>query len=147
MTAIRYLQISKVNVLKYLYLQRTMKLDLNCIRSFVGAKNFDVSRAFYHDLGFEEKVISANLSLFQTAEYGFYLQDYFNQVWLENTMLFLEVKDVHKEFEDLNALELTKRYPDIKILPMKKETWGDVFYIIDPAGVLLHIAQFASENA
>jgi hypothetical protein len=124
-----------------------MKLNLNSIRTFVGAKNYDVSRAFYRDLGFEEIIISATLSLFQVGPLSFYLQDYFNQVWLENCMLFLEVKDVQKEFDAVNALELNKKYPEVKVLPMKKEIWGEVFYIIDPAGVLLHVAQFASEKS
>jgi hypothetical protein len=124
-----------------------MKLNLNSIRTFVGAKNYEVSRAFYRDLGFEEIIISATLSLFQVGPLSFYLQDYFNQVWLENSMLFLEVKDVQKEFDMVNALELNKKYPEVKVLPMKKESWGDVFYIIDPAGVLLHVAQFASEKS
>jgi hypothetical protein len=124
-----------------------MKLNLNSIRTFVGAKNYEVSRAFYRDLGFEEIIISTTLSLFQVGPLSFYLQDYFNQVWLENSMLFLEVKDVQKECDAVNALELNKKYPEVKVLPMKKESWGDVFYIIDPAGVLLHVAQFASEKS
>jgi catechol 2,3-dioxygenase-like lactoylglutathione lyase family enzyme len=123
-----------------------MKFEINSIRAFVGAKDYNMSRAFYHDLGFEESVLSDTLSLFQTAQCAFYLQDYYNQVWLENTMLFLEVKDVEKALKDITALELIKKFPDIKILPLKKEPWGDVFYIIDPAGVLLHVAQFASET-
>jgi hypothetical protein len=123
-----------------------MNLDLNSIRAFVGAKNYDVSRAFYRDLGFEESVISSNLSLFQTGQFALYLQDHFNKDWVENTMLFLEVKDVKKEFEEIKSLQLTSKYADIKILPIKKESWGDVFYIIDPAGVLLHVAQFASSK-
>jgi hypothetical protein len=121
-----------------------MKLDLNSIRAFVGAKNYDVSREFYRDLGFEEIIISADLSLFQTGQFAFYLQDYFNKEWLENTMLFLEVKDVEKEFEEIKSLQLRSKYPECKILPMKKENWGNVFHIIDPAGVLLHVAQFAA---
>lgn len=122
-----------------------MKLDLNSIRPFVGSKNYAVSRAFYRDLGFEEVVLSNNLSLFQSDSFGFYLQDYFDKAWLENTMLFLEVKDVLKEFNTIKELGLTKKYPGTELRPMRKETWGDVFYIIDPAGILLHIAQFTKQ--
>jgi hypothetical protein len=122
-----------------------MTFELNSIRAFVGAKNYTVSRSFYRDLGFEEKVLSDSLSLFQAGALGFYLQDYNNKEWLENTMLFLEVKDVQKRFKDVKALELDKKYAEIKIMPIKNEDWGDVFYIIDPAGVLLHIAQFSAE--
>lgn len=123
-----------------------MKIALNFLRPFIGAKNYAVSRAFYRDMGFEETVISNNLSLFQTDKLGFYLQDYFSKEWVENTMLFLEVNDVMKVFEDIKALELNKKYSGVEIRSMKKEPWGNVFYIIDPAGILLHVAQFTTET-
>ncbi|MES1219975.1 MAG: glyoxalase, partial [Bacteroidota bacterium] len=44
------------------------------IRPFIGAKDFEVSRNFYIDMGFEEKVLSPNLSVFKTNGLGFYLQ-------------------------------------------------------------------------
>jgi catechol 2,3-dioxygenase-like lactoylglutathione lyase family enzyme len=119
-----------------------MKLEINSLRPFVGAKNFDVSRAFYRDLGFEEAIISNGLSLFRSGVFGFYLQNYYLKEWLENTMLFLEVRDVHKQFQQVQESGLDKKYPHARIQPVKKEEWGEVFYIIDPAGILLHVAQF-----
>ena len=32
------------------------------IRPFIGAKDFDLSRHYYHDLGFQEGVLAHNLS-------------------------------------------------------------------------------------
>jgi catechol 2,3-dioxygenase-like lactoylglutathione lyase family enzyme len=119
-----------------------MNFDLKSLRPFIGTKNYNVSRAFYRDLGFKEVILSDTLSVFQTAQFSFYLQDHYEKAWVENTMLFLEVVDVEKEFSNLKALELKTKYPDIRIMPLKRETWGRVFYVIDPAGVLLHIGQF-----
>ena len=45
------------------------------IRPFIGAKNFELSRSFYKDLGFQEIVLAHNMSLFKIGKLGFYLQD------------------------------------------------------------------------
>jgi len=45
------------------------------IRPFIGAKNFEVSRSFYRDLGFQEVILGPNFSYFRTEGIGFYLQD------------------------------------------------------------------------
>jgi hypothetical protein len=52
------------------------------IRPFIGAKNFEVSRSFYRDLGFEETVLSNNMSVFKTGALSFYLQDYYLKDWI-----------------------------------------------------------------
>jgi len=74
------------------------------IRPFIGAKNFEESRSFYRDLGFEEKVLTHNLSLFKIRELGFYLQDAYVEDWINNTMIFLEVEDVDQYWNGLSAL-------------------------------------------
>ena len=53
----------------------TMQHQAKSIRPFIGAKDFEVSRQFYRDLGFEESIASHNMSFFKTDEIGFYLQD------------------------------------------------------------------------
>ena len=58
------------------------------IRPFIGAKDFDLSRHFYHDLGFQESVLAHNLSKFKTEGLGFYLQDAYVQDWIDNSMIF-----------------------------------------------------------
>ena len=51
------------------------------IRPFIGAADFEVSRAFYRDLGFQEVELTPAMSLFKTGNYGFYLQNAFNRDW------------------------------------------------------------------
>lgn len=120
-----------------------MKLEINSIRPFIGAKNYNISRAFYFDLGFEEVIISNDLSLFRTDNFSFYLQDYYQKDWIENTMLFLEVKDVNKQFQNLQESGLEKKYESVKVIPIKKESWGQECFVLDPAGVLLHFGSFS----
>jgi predicted lactoylglutathione lyase len=53
-----------------------MKHNAKSIRAFIGAKDFEVSRNFYRDLGFQESIISKNMSYFKVFEnIGFYLQE------------------------------------------------------------------------
>ncbi len=80
-----------------------MEHKTKSIRPFLGAKNFEVSRMFYRDLGFQEKVLEHNLSYFQADGLGFYLQDAYVKDWIDNSMIFLEVEDVGRYWSELAA--------------------------------------------
>lgn len=113
------------------------------IRPFIGAKNFELSRSFYRDLGFEEVVLFHNMSLFKTGGLGFYLQDAYVQDWVDNTMLFLEVDDVDRYWNELSALGLTDKYEGVKLTPIKKYDWGKECFLHDPSGILWHFGEFS----
>ncbi len=66
-----------------------MKHKAISIRPFIGAKNYELSRSFYRDLGFQESILAHNMSLFKTEGLGFYLQDAYIQDWIDNSMIFL----------------------------------------------------------
>ena len=112
------------------------------IRPFIGAKDFDESSRFYRDLGFEETVLTHNLSVFQTGTIRFYLQDAYVKDWVDNSMLFLEVENLSQYWDDLMALGLTSKYKTIKLQPIREEEWGRVCYIHDPSGILWHVGEF-----
>ena len=116
------------------------------IRPFIGAKDFDLSRAFYRDLGFQEVVLSPSMSLFKTEQLGFYLQNAFVKDWIDNTMVFLEVKDVDQYWRDLLALDLTNKYAGVKLTPVCVEPWGKECFVHDPSGVLWHIGEFSASK-
>jgi catechol 2,3-dioxygenase-like lactoylglutathione lyase family enzyme len=119
-----------------------MSLTTTSLRPFIGAKNFEQSRAFYRDLGFEEAVLEPNLSVFRNGTSSFYLQDYYVADWVNNTMLLLEVANVAQQYQALQVSNLFARYPDARLMPIKQEDWAAVFHIIDPSGVLWHVAEF-----
>jgi len=112
------------------------------IRPFIGSKDFEISRNFYRDLGFEEVVISNNMSLFKIDQLGFYLQDYYSKDWLDNTMLFMEVENVKEFWDYLNTLKLTEKYANTKLVPIRVESWGRECFVHDPSGVLWHFGEF-----
>lgn len=119
-----------------------MEYKAKSIRPFIGAKDFDLSRSFYRDLGFEETVLTHNMSVFKTSGIAFYLQDTYVQDWIDNTMLFLEVDDVDRHWKELSDLNLTAKYKTVKLTPPRVEYWGKECFVHDPSGILWHIGQF-----
>ena len=112
------------------------------IRAFIGAKDYDRSRNFYADLGFEEIVLSHHMSYFKSGDLGFYLQRAYVKDWIDNTMVFMEVDDLDRFFSELLTLNLTDKYPEVKIHPPKKMDWGSECFVHDPSGVLWHFGSF-----
>ena len=113
------------------------------IRPFIGAKDFELSRNFYQDLGFQEKILFHNMSLFKTGELGFYLQDAYVKDWIDNTMVFLEVDNVERYWNNLLALHLTAKYKSVRLTPIRKYDWGRECFLHDPSGILWHFGEFA----
>ena len=118
-------------------------MNVKSIRPFIGSKNFEVSRSFYRDFGFDETVLGATLSVFKMNDCTFYLQDAYVKDWVDNTMIFMEVEDVAQFWNELLALNLTDKYEGIKLVPIKKLDWGSECFVHDPAGVLWHIGEFS----
>ena len=109
-----------------------MKHQAKSVRTFISAKNFEESRNFYKDLGFEESIISKGMSYFKIVEtLGFYLQDYYVEDWINNSMIFVEVVNVEEYFLQLQNLSLQHKYKDVKLVPIRYEDWeANVFYTI-----------------
>lgn len=119
-----------------------MNHNIKSIRPFIGAKNFENSRKFYKDLGFEETILDSKLSLFKSNETAFYLQDAYVKDWIDNTMIFLEVDDVERYYNELLSLNLTEKYTDVKLVPIRHLDWGSECFLHDPSGILWHFGKF-----
>ena len=112
------------------------------MRPFIGSKDFGISRQFYQDLGFKESILANNLSYFDNNGLGFYLQDAYVKDWVYNTMVFMEVDDVHRFWSELMALNLTSTYENVRIVPVRKMDWGSECFLHDPSGILWHFGEF-----
>lgn len=119
-----------------------MKHKGKSIRPFIGSKDFKVSRHFYADLGFREIVLSHNLSVFQSGNLSFYLQDAYVKDWVENSMIFMEVENVELFYKELVALDLPSRYKEVKVKPIVHLDWGSECFVHDPSGILWHFGEF-----
>ena len=120
-----------------------MKHQANSIRTFLGSKDFEISRSFYKDLGFKESIISKNMSYFKIFEtLGFYLQDAYVKDWINNSMIFLEVNNVEEYYNELQKLELHNKYNGVRLIPIKNDEWGRECFLHDPSGILWHFGEF-----
>ena len=119
-----------------------MEHKAKSIRPFIGAENFEPSRSFYRDLGFQESSLSHNMSYFKTEGLGFYLQDAYIKDWIDNSMIFLEVDDVGRYWKELLALDLTTKYEKVRLTPIRELDWGKECFMHDPSGILWHFGEF-----
>jgi uncharacterized glyoxalase superfamily protein PhnB len=121
---------------------KIMEHKAKSIRPFIGARNFELSRSFYRDLGFEERILSQDMSLFKTDDMGFYLQDAYVKDWVDNSMIFLEVDDVDRHWKEILDLDLPDKYEGVKLTPIRKNSWGNEYFLHDPSGILWHFGEF-----
>jgi catechol 2,3-dioxygenase-like lactoylglutathione lyase family enzyme len=119
-----------------------MQHNAKGIRPFIGSKNFEVSRNFYRDMGFEEKVLSRDMSVFKTGGIGFYLQDAYVKDWIDNTMVFVEVDSADRYFKELSGLGLPAKYEGVRVTPVRTMDWGKECFVHDPSGILWHFGEF-----
>ena len=113
------------------------------IRPFIGAKNFELSRRFYRDMGFQESILAPNFSYFNTEGIGFYLQDAYVKDWIDNSMIFMEVEDVGLFWKELVALDLPAKYENVRLVPIREHNWGRECFVHDPSGILWHFGEFS----
>src|SRR6185295_19972242 len=121
-----------------------MNQKILSIRPFLGAKDFEISRNFYRDLGFQESVLDHSMSYFKSEGLGFYLQNAFVEDWINNLMVFMEVDDVKRFWSELVSLDLTARYKNARLTPIREYTWGRECFLHDPSGILWHFGEFNS---
>jgi hypothetical protein len=119
-----------------------MIFNSKSIRPFIGAKNYSESRSFYENLGFKESILSNNLSYFDSNGLGFYLQDAYVKDWIDNTMIFMEVEDVHDFYAKIFTLNLPSKYNNVRLVPVRELDWGKECFLHDPSGILWHFGQF-----
>ena len=113
-------------------------LELN---AFVPAKDFNVSKQFYSEIGFELAWGNDEIAKFQIGSFSFLLQDFHVQQHAENFMMSLVVEDADRWWEHFERIGLGEKYPRIMLKPPAMQPWGiRVLYLSDPTGVLWHIA-------
>lgn len=110
-------------------------------RAFLLSKDFAVSKAFYEALGFP-KLLDSDVAIFGIGTGAFILQQGYQKDWAENCMMQLMVDDLDAWWRHIEALDL----PNAFGVPAPKapaiQPWGlRIGYVIDPAGVLWHVAQ------
>lgn len=120
-----------------------LDLAVTDVRPFVPSIDFAISKDFYVSLGWKLKWSDDNLALFEIANQRFYLQRYYVKEWAENSMLHITVQSAESCFKQMKELIGSGRFPGVRASKPKQEPYGAlVTYVWDPAGVLLHLAQW-----
>lgn len=110
------------------------------LKTFVPAKDPELSKQFYVDLGFTINWSNPEISELQIGSFRFLLQKFYVQQHAGNFMMSLQVEDADAWWEHIERHEFTKKYPGIICKPPAMQPWGiRVLYVSDPSGVLWHI--------
>jgi uncharacterized glyoxalase superfamily protein PhnB len=74
--------------------------------------------------------------------HSFLLQNFFVEEWASNFMMHVLMTNLDAWWKHIAALDLPGRYGVPSPKAPKLEPWGlNVAYVIDPSGVLWHIAE------
>jgi hypothetical protein len=68
---------------------------VKAMRPVVPAKDFEISKRFYIELGFEPHPLTDRLIEMQLGAFSFILQDYYVRDWADNFVVHLAVSDVN----------------------------------------------------
>ncbi|MEZ4858274.1 MAG: glyoxalase [Flavobacteriaceae bacterium] len=113
------------------------------LRTFMGAKNFELSKKFYTELGFEVVEIDSKMCLVKVKDHlMFYLQDYYVKDWINNSMLFLEVENLDEFYQWILSKNLSNKFKGVRFTEIRNESWGREFFMHDPSGILWHFGNF-----
>ena len=111
------------------------------LKAFVPAKDFELSKRFYLDLGFRKNWGNDQACEFEMDGFRFLLQNFYVKELAENFMMSLTVEDADEWWEYIEKNQLQSKYKLFMAKPPELQPWGlRVLYLTDPTGVLWHIA-------
>jgi uncharacterized glyoxalase superfamily protein PhnB len=116
-------------------------------RPFLPAKDFAVSRAFYEALGFE-KLLDSEVAIFGIGGTSFILQNFYHPDHAGNFMMQLMVDDLDQWWAHIQSLDLPGKFDVRPPTAPAVQPWGlRISYVVDPAGVLWHVAERRPDKA
>ncbi len=112
------------------------------VRPFLPARDFDLSKRFYEELGFTKVLDGDEVAIFRMGASSFILQKYFQKEWAENFMMQLMVDDLDAWWAHIESLDLPTVSGVQQPKPPAMQPWGlRIAYVYDPSGVLWHVAE------
>lgn len=117
------------------------KLRVTEIKAFVPAKDFELSKQFYRDLGFTMASDGGGVAYFHFGDASFLLQDFCADNLAENFMMHLLVLDVDAWWQQVQASGVVDKY-GVRVTGIEAQPWRmRDFCLTDPSGVLWRIGQ------
>ncbi len=111
------------------------------VKAFVPAKDFDLSKQFYRDLGFDLAWADDHLAEFRHGSSSFLLQNFYNEVHAGNFMMHLLVEDVDAWWRHVEDQGLSAKYSVVHAEPPADRGGMRDFVLVDPTGVLWRVGQ------
>jgi Glyoxalase/Bleomycin resistance protein/Dioxygenase superfamily len=117
------------------------------LKSHVPAKDFELSKQFYQDLGFTLCWSNGGLALLHYGPHDVHglpailLQDHYVKEFAENLQMHLLVKDVDAWRAHIQAKQIAEKYGVVIGAPEDREWKMRDFVLLDPSGVSWCIAQ------
>jgi catechol 2,3-dioxygenase-like lactoylglutathione lyase family enzyme len=122
--------------------EQSISPDVIALRPFVPASDFEKSLRFYTDLGFTAHRLGDSLASMELGPFAFLLQRFQAEGFAGNFMMHLLVRDVQGWWSRIESLNLAARYDVRPPSAPALQPWGlIVSYVVDPSGVLWHVAQ------
>lgn len=111
------------------------------IKAFVPARDFELSKQFYKDLGFTMASDGAGVAYFHFGDASFLLQNFYEKSLAENLMMHLLVEDVEAWRNRIHESGVVAKYK-VRVTEIELQPWRmRDFCLIDPSGVLWRIGQ------
>lgn len=111
-------------------------------RPFLPARDFELSKRFYDTLGFAQELDAEDVAIYRMGTSSFLLQKHYQKQWAENFMMQLMVDDLDGWWDRIVSLDLPAKFGVPAPKPPALQPWGlRIAYLVDPSGVLWHVAQ------
>ena len=103
------------------------------LKTFVPAKDPELSKEFYVDLGFTVNWSNEQIAELQIGSFRFLLQTFYVAEHAGNFMMSLQVEDADAWWEHIQRKEFATKYPGIICRAPEMQPWGiRVLYLSDP---------------
>ncbi|TGL63607.1 VOC family protein [Leptospira sarikeiensis] len=111
------------------------------IKAFLPAKDFELSKKFYEEIGFIKRSDSDGVAYFLLGESSFLLQNFYNKELAENLMMHLLVEDANAWYKNLSDKKIAEKF-QVSISRPEERPWRMIDFILkDPSGIIWRIAQ------
>ena len=111
------------------------------VKAYVPARDFDQSKQFYQDMGFDLVWSGEDLAYFRHGNASFLLQNFYNKDHADNFMMHSLVENVEAWWRHVVKQDLAAKY-GVYAEPPADRSWGiRDFVIMDPTGVTWRVGQ------
>ena len=123
-----------------------LNLCITEIKAFVPARDFELSKQFYKDIGFTMASEGGGVAYFHFGDASFLLQDFYEKALAENLMMHLLVEDVEAWWTHIKGTGVAAKYK-VRVTKIELQPWRmRDFCLTDPSGVLWRIGQNVDEE-